>query len=69
MAARCSAQLIAQRTEVVYVMGDGDDAGRKMAVDVVEGMRRYNIAPIIIDCPFGRDPADLSEEEVHKLFG
>lgn len=62
------AQLIAQRTDKVFVMGDGDDAGRKMAVDVVEAMRRYNIAPIIIDCPFGRDPADLSLEEVEVLF-
>lgn len=63
------AQLIAQRTDAVYVMGDGDDAGRKMAVDVVEAMRRYSIAPKIIDCPFGRDPADLSQEEVLALFG
>jgi DNA primase len=50
-------------------MGDGDDAGRKMAVDVVEAMRRYSIAPKIIDCPFGRDPADLSQEEVLALLG
>jgi DNA primase len=63
------AQLIAQRTDAVYVMGDGDDAGRKMAVDVVEAMRRYSIAPKIIDCPFGRDPADLSQEEVLALLG
>ena len=62
------AQLIAQRTSTVFVMGDGDDAGRKMAVDVVDAMRRYGIAPIIIDCPWGRDPADLSEEEVAALF-
>jgi hypothetical protein len=62
------AQLIAQRTERVFVMGDGDQAGRKMAVDVVDAMRRYGINVVVLDCGDGRDPGDLAATEVESLF-
>jgi DNA primase len=62
------AQLIAQRTSTVYAMGDGDDAGRKMADEVCRTLGALGCNVQIVGLPDGRDPGDLTAAEVGEFF-
>jgi predicted nucleic acid-binding Zn-ribbon protein len=62
-------QLIAQATDRVFVMGDGDHAGRHMNEEVVSEMdRKFGIKVCVISCPDGMDGGSLSAEQVADLF-
>lgn len=52
----------------VVVLGDGDKAGREMALKVLEALRPRMPARIV-EIPQGKDPADLSTDQKIELLG
>ena len=52
-----------------FVMGDGDKAGRELSNDVYNRLSDRKLKISKIECPDGRDPADLNNEEIKKLIG
>jgi hypothetical protein len=52
----------------VVILGDGDKAGREMALKVLEAARPY-LPASIVDIPDGKDPQDLTDEEKIQLLG
>lgn len=51
----------------IIFMGDGDDAGREMAREGVERMKRVGITSFSIDCP-AEDPDSMTLEEVRAVL-
>jgi len=62
-------QSIAGIAGEVFVMGDGDEAGRKMNRAVEAAMARLDRACTIIELAEGQDPGELSPAEAHGLMG
>jgi DNA primase len=54
--------------ERVLILGDGDKAGREMALKVLEAVKPLMPARIV-DIPEGKDPQDLTDEEKILLLG
>lgn len=54
--------------ENVTVIGDGDDAGRKMARNVHGWLATAERRVRIVECPEGKDPGDLSAEALGELL-
>lgn len=52
----------------IIILGDGDKAGREMAVKVLEAARPF-LPASIVDIPEGKDPQDLTDEEKIQLLG
>jgi len=52
----------------ILILGDGDKAGRDMAVKVLEAARPF-LPASIVDIPEGKDPQDLTDEEKIQLIG
>lgn len=52
----------------VVILGDGDKAGREMALKVLEAVRPY-LPATIVDVPEGKDPQHLTDEEKIHLLG
>lgn len=47
---------------------DGDDAGRNAQVKAIDTTRRF-MSTVSIKLPEGRDPNNLSEKEIERLYG
>ena len=52
-------------SNVVIIMGDGDEAGLK-AQEQWEAVLKRRVKVVKISLPFGKDPADLNEEVISK---
>jgi len=55
-------------TTRVYIMMDGDIAGRKAAEKILKFLDYSNIFATIVKVPEGRDPGNITKEEVRILF-
>lgn len=58
----------AQGISHIYIMYDGDLAGRKAAVDLKPVLEECEFVTEIIDLPDGTDPGNMSSEEVLKII-
>lgn len=52
----------------VVILGDGDKAGREMALKVLEAVRPF-LPARVVDMPEGKDPQHLTDEEKILLIG
>ena len=60
-------KLLTERFDRVRVFFDGDDAGRKAAeIAVLELSRRIHVR--LVECPTGRQPDELTSEELSALL-
>jgi DNA primase len=61
------AQLVAHFRQVV-IMLDGDEPGRKAAVEIADRLA-HKVWVRVVDLPDGRQPDQLSTEELQALLG
>jgi DNA primase len=64
-------KLLSKKPSVVYIMFDGDDAGKEGAMDsYFKLIHRYDMNRIrVVGTPEGKDPDDLNREEILRLIG
>ncbi len=62
------AKLLAQITDTVIIMMDGDEAGKKSKIKAVEVLVKNKLKPSILTLPFNDDPADYITKKGLKGF-
>lgn len=60
--------LMANVTDNIYLMGDGDEGGRDFHKYALEKFKNYDITPKIIEIPDGEDPDSLSKDQLNDVL-